>query len=488
MKKAGILLPVASLNGTHAVGDFGKTAYKFVDIIKNSGFDMWQILPLNPLGYGNSPYQPYSSYAGDEIYISLDMLFEEKLLDKKVPALSQTQKINYNFVRKFKAKYLKAAFENFNKKNMSKDASYKEFLKFDFVFDYAVYITFKKMNGLKSWNLWRSDMKSWIMDKKLNIKKYEKDIEYEIFVQYVFYTQWMKLKNYANKNGIKIVGDIPFYVGLDSLDVWQNRQYFQLTKFDNPKFIAGVPPDSFSNTGQRWGNPIYDWDKIKQDDFSFWIKRLSYNSKLYDIIRLDHFRAFDTYWRIDAKNKTALKGKWLLAPGYELFDKIKSEMNDTEFIAEDLGEIRKEVLKLRDHYNLKGMVIIQYDLNPRKRKHYIKCSENSVCYTGTHDNQTLMGWFGELNEKKQRDILRLFARLGINNGEIHDDFFEFAMRCKSEYVIIPVQDILGLGDEARINTPSTLNDTNWSYKLTSLKPLMEKQDFLKKIISQNRIE
>lgn len=485
MKKAGILLPLQSLNGENGIGDFGKSAFDFIDIIKKSGFDMWQILPLNPLGYGNSPYQPYSSFAGDEIYISLDLLYEDGLLEKKAEKIEQKERIDYNFVRKFKEKYLKIAYENFKKTKENQTKAYEDFLKFDFVYNYGVFITLKKENDLRSWNEWPDEMKNWIVDKKFDLTPYEDKINYEIFVQYIFYKQWMKLKAYANENNIKIVGDIPFYVGLDSLDVWENQKYFEITKEGNPKLIAGVPPDNFSATGQRWGNPIYNWEKIKEDDFSFWINRLAYNGKLYDIVRLDHFRAFDTYWVIDSKNETAIEGEWLFAPGYELFEKIKKDLKDVEFIAEDLGEIRPEVFELRDYFNLKGMVIIQTDIRATE-KNYIYAPENSICYTGTHDNKTIMDWFEDLSEDEKENINKLFQKIGIRNENIYDNFFEFAVRCDSEYVIIPLQDILGLGKEARINTPATLDEKNWSYKFKSMEKLKEKEEFLKEIIEKNR--
>lgn len=485
MKKAGILLPLQSLNGENGIGDFGKAAFDFIDIIKKSGFDMWQILPLNPLGYGNSPYQPYSSFAGDEIYISLDLLYEDGLLEKRAEKIEQKERIDYNFVRKFKEKYLKIAYENFKKTKENQTKAYEDFLKFDFVYNYGVFITLKKENNLRSWNEWPDEMKNWIVDKKFDLTDYEDKINYEIFVQYIFYKQWMKLKAYANENNIKIVGDIPFYVGLDSLDVWENQKYFEITKDGNPKLIAGVPPDNFSATGQRWGNPIYNWEKIKEDDFSFWINRLAYNGKLYDIVRLDHFRAFDTYWVIDSKNETAIEGEWLFAPGYELFEKIKKDLKDVEFIAEDLGEIRPEVFELRDYFNLKGMVIIQTDIRATE-KNYIYAPENSICYTGTHDNKTIMDWFEDLSEEEKENINKLFQKIGIRNENIYDNFFEFAIRCDSEYVIIPLQDILGLGKEARINTPATLDEKNWSYKFKSMEKLKEKEEFLKEIIEKNR--
>lgn len=485
MKKAGILWPLASLNGSHGIGDFGKASYDFIDISKKAGFDMWQILPLNPLGFGNSPYQPYSSYAGDEIYISLDMLYDDGLLEEKVAHLEQKDRVDYNYVRDFKGKYLKKAYLKFKEKDLENSEAYEKFLVFDFVYDYAVFLTFKKANNLISWNEWPREQKNWIIDKKLDLKAFEDQINYEIFIQYTFFDQWMKLKSYANKNGIKIIGDVPFYVGLDSLDVWQNQKYFEITEEGKPLLIAGVPPDAFSDKGQRWGNPIYKWSEIEKDDFKFWIDRLRYNAKLYDIVRLDHFRAFDTYWQIDAKNDTAIIGEWIPAPGYKLFDIIEKELKDVEFIAEDLGTMMPGVYKLRDHYDLKGMVIIQENLRPWEN-HFIEATANSAAYPGTHDNKTLFQWYGELDKTQQESIKDYFKTLGINHGDIREDFFDYVMGMESEYVIISLADILGIGQEARINEPATLSDKNWSFKLKNLDEYKEKADFLNQTISHNK--
>ena len=485
MKKAGILWPLASLNGSHGIGDFGKASYDFIDISKKAGFDMWQILPLNPLGFGNSPYQPYSSYAGDEIYISLDMLYDDGLLEEKVAHLEKKDRVDYNYVRDFKGKYLKKAYLKFKEKNLENSEAYKKFLEFDFVYDYAVFLTLKKANKLIAWNEWPSEQKNWIIDKKLDLKAFEEQINYEIFIQYTFFDQWMKLKSYANKNGIKIIGDVPFYVGLDSLDVWQNQKYFEITEEGKPILIAGVPPDAFSDKGQRWGNPIYKWNEIEKDDFKFWIDRLRYNAKLYDIVRLDHFRAFDTYWQIDAKNDTAIIGEWIPAPGYKLFDIIEKELKDVEFIAEDLGTMMPGVYKLRDHYDLKGMVIIQENLRPWEN-HFIETTANSAAYPGTHDNKTLFQWYGELDKTQQESIKDYFKTLGINHGDIREDFFDYVMGMESEYVIISLADILGIGQEARINEPATLSDKNWSFKLKNLDEYKEKADFLNQTISHNK--
>lgn len=483
MRLSGILLGISSLNSKYGIGDFGKEAYEFVDIIAEIGFKIWQILPLNPLGYGNSPYQPYSSYAGDEIYISPELLYEQGLLKKKPKTIKDTNKIDYEKVRKLKGEILKEAFKNFKK-----DKDYEEFLKFDFVYNYAVFLTFKKKNNLNSWNTWESDMKSWIKDKKLDLSPYKQDIDYEIFVQYIFYKQWIKLKQYANSKGLKIMGDIPIYVGLDSLDVWENQKAFLLNKNGNPKFIAGVPPDYFSKNGQRWGNPIYDWDYLKDNNYNFWIKRLEYNSKLYDILRIDHFRAFDTYWKVNAKNKTAKKGEWVEAPGYELFDLIKKELPALEIVVEDLGDLRKEVLELRDAYDLKGMKILQFGFDPNETNNDFADKKNMIIYTGTHDNQTVVGFYNSQDSKTQKHITKIFKENKYDYKNIANGFLEMAFNSIADYAIVPLQDILGLDDSARINTPGTLDNINWSYKFTTMQGLKDKGAYINKLLKQtNRI-
>ena len=286
---AGILMPVSALPSDEGIGTLGKAAYRFIDIMQEMGMSIWQILPLNPLGYGNSPYQPFSSFAGDSLYIDLEFLFEEGLLDEKpAPFPKKSNKISYDLVREYKEPFLKKAYASFKKK-AEKASSYTEFCKMDWVRPYAVFFVLKKANQMRCWNEWPKEQQNWILDKKLDLTPYEEEIDYQIFLQYLFYVQWNALKDYANGKGILIMGDIPFYVGIDSLDVWQAREDFLLDKDGHPRFIAGVPPDYFSATGQRWGNPIYDWEHLKENHFRFWMDRLSYSSKLYDIFRIDHF-------------------------------------------------------------------------------------------------------------------------------------------------------------------------------------------------------
>ena len=486
MRLSGVLLPVSALPSDYGVGDFGKEAYKFIDISCEMGFKIWQILPLNPLGYGNSPYQPYSSFAGDDIYISPQLLSEDGLLDKDIEKIKISDKIDYENVRRFKGKLLKKAYKKFKEKKLYEKEDYKKFLNFEFVYNYAVFLTLKKQNNMQSWNTWPKDMKNWIKDKKLDLTKYEDDINYEIFVQYIFYTQWMNIKKYANKKGIKIMGDIPIYVGLDSLDVWENQKAFLLNRTGSPKFIAGVPPDYFSKTGQRWGNPIYDWDYIKEHNYDFWINRISYNAQLYDIIRIDHFRGFDTYWKINAKNKTAMKGEWVEAPGHELFTLISKKFKNLEIVAEDLGDLRKEVIKLRDDFNLKGMKIIQFTFDPNETNNDFEDRKNMIIYTGTHDNQTVMGFYNDKDENTKYEIKEYFKKHNYDTKDIHKGFLQMCMESIADYAIVPVQDIIGLDDKSRLNTPGTLGEHNWSFKLKDFDEYENNISYIKTLLKKTK--
>ncbi|WP_250277634.1 4-alpha-glucanotransferase [[Clostridium] colinum] len=463
-RKAGVLMPIFSLPSKQYVGDFGKEAYKFVDIIKKAKFKVWQILPLNPIGYGNSPYQPYSSYAGEEIYISIEKLKEMQLVENIERIDYKEEKVDYEKARIFKQKYFKEAFSTMNEKGIFKD----EFLKFKeenkWAKTYATFITLKKNNNLKCWIEWNEQDKKWI-DTKEELNNLKDSIEYENFVQFLFYKQWFELKKYANDNGIEILGDIPIYVGIDSVDVWENKENFLLDEKGNPTFIAGVPPDYFSKTGQRWGNPIYNWDYLEKDGFKFWIDRLNWNKKIYDIIRIDHFRAFDTYWKIPSSCETAIEGEWVEAPGYALFDKIFETMPDIKIVVEDLGELRPQVLELRDYYKLSGMKILQFELNPKETNNDFKETEKTILYTGTHDNQTLKGAYNSFDKEDQENIKKMFDTYDGDN--IIDKMIYRCLDSVSNLVVIPIQDILNLDDEARINTPSTIGSPNWQWKLNN---------------------
>ena len=314
-------MPVSALPSTTGVGELGRASYQWIDIMKENGVKIWQILPLHRVGYGNSPYQPYSSCAGDELYISLDLLYDAGLLDKKPDTFRENAKsVDYTAVRAFKENYLREAFKKFLVKNGNEEPTYKDFISQEWVYTYGVFRALKLRNKGACWNEWKTEDKDWPNNRKPLTKDVEEEVRYQCFLQYIFFTQWMNVKKYANESGIEIMGDVPFYVGLDSVDVWSGRENFLLDTDGRPVFIAGVPPDYFSVTGQRWGNPIYDWEYLKKNGYKFWVDRIGYSNKLFDIIRIDHFRAFDTFWKIPASCPTAVDGEWIEAPGYEVID------------------------------------------------------------------------------------------------------------------------------------------------------------------------
>lgn len=462
---AGVLLPVASLPSPDGVGSFGKAAYEFIDFLAETGFRMWQVLPLNPLGFGNSPYQPYSSYAGDELYIDLALLEADGYLTGGRENLPNTGRVDYAAARSHKLPYLEAAFAAFEAQSREK-ADFEAFCAQSWVYSYAVFITLKKHNGMRCWNEWEEAQRDWPLKREFDVTPFARQIRFEMFLQYEFYKQWTALKRYAGEKGVYMVGDVPFYVGLDSLDAWQDRDMFLLDPKGNPTFIAGVPPDYFSATGQRWGNPIYNWAHMEETGFRFWIDRLRYSARLYDMIRIDHFRAFDTYWKIPASCQTAIEGEWIEAPGYAFFDKLLEELPDIWLVAEDLGDLRPQVLALRDAYDLPGMCVAQFTLPEGAES-----AKNQVIYTGTHDNQTVLGWYEAL-EDATREKLELFLEpYGADDASIVSQMLGYVFGSISDYAIVPLADLLELDDAARLNTPGTVGSPNWEWRLTSLTPL-----------------
>ncbi|AEB27453.1 4-alpha-glucanotransferase (amylomaltase) [Francisella cf. novicida Fx1] len=473
MTKAGLLLAISSLPSRFGIGDLGKSAYEFVDILKQAGTRIWQVLPLTPLGFGNSPYQSSSSFAGDEIYISLEKLADYGLLEeaslKKLNANSK--KVEYELVRNFKDNYLEEAFNNFQSSKDKFGQEYNDFItQNSWVKNYAIFKAFRKVNNNQAWSFWPAEYKNWVKEKAIELDQFQREIDYQIFLQFIFYKQWFELREYANKNNIEIMGDLPIYLGFDSADVWEHQEIFLLDENQNPSFVAGVPPDFFSETGQLWGNPLYDWDKLKETNFDFWIDRLNGNFKLFDIVRIDHFRAFDTYWKIPAGEKTAINGEWVEAPGYEFFDTVYKRIPDANIIAEDLGDLRDEVFELRDHYNLKGMKVFPFHFD-LKTARFID-DANIIAYSGTHDNNTLKGWyFDELN-RYQRKLLKRYFK--ANDKNIFSKIIKYLLSCEAEYVILPVQDVLELDGTARLNTPGTVGSPNWQWKLSSFDALKGK--------------
>ena len=486
MRRAGILNAISSLPGSYGVGDFGKDAYKFVDILVENCITLWQILPLHPLGYGNSPYQPYSSYAGDEIYISVSELIDINLIAEHdvTDSLVINNRCDFDKCRIIKDKYLKLAYNN----HFSDAQLVAEFYVFknetDWLDGYAKFISFKKINNNVSWSDWSYKEKTYINHPYELDEELLTSIDYEKFVQFIFFKQWSKLKCYANEKGIEIMGDMPIYVGYDSADVYQDQKSFLLDDDGRPTFIAGVPPDFFSADGQRWGNPIYDWNYLEQNNFEFWIKRLKWANKIYDITRIDHFRAFDTYWKIRSSCSTARDGEWVEAPGYKLFDMIYQEIPKIRIVAEDLGDLRKEVLELRDHYNLSGMKIIQFSLDLNDHNYNLEDKTNIIVYSGTHDNATNKGWYQSLEPIEKYKLKKILK--GFDGHNAVQRINHLCVSSNADLVILPTQDILEYDNNSRMNIPGTIGGINWQYKLKSIAELNKKITNYKNLIIKEK--
>lgn len=469
MRTGGILLPVSGIPSRYGIGTFSREAYEFVDFLEKAGQTYWQILPLGPTGYGDSPYQSFSTFAGNPYYIDLEQLIEEGLLRRedceKCDFGDNEAYVDYEKIYLSRFRILYKAFEN---SNIEKNEEFHQFAadNADWLPDYALYMAIKdSLDGI-SWSEWDEDIKT---RKSAALKKYQKELKEQIlfyeFQQFLFQRQWMKLKRYANQKGIRIIGDIPIYVAFDSADTWSNPGLFRLDNSCTPIAVAGCPPDAFSATGQLWGNPLYRWDYHKATGYEWWMKRIAHCYELYDVVRIDHFRGFDEYYAIPYGNVTAEHGKWEKGPGYDLFRVMKEKLGDKAVIAEDLGFLTPSVIKLVKRTGYPGMKILQFAFDSREESDYLPHNyvRNSVVYTGTHDNDTTLGW---LHTMKRKD--RSFAKryLGIrSNRDIQWEFIRAALSSVSDTAIIPMQDYLGLGSEARINTPSTLGD-NWKWRMT----------------------
>lgn len=487
MRASGVLLPVSSLPSAYGIGSFSKEAYEFVDQLKAGGQKYWQILPLGPTGYGDSPYQSFSTYAGNPYYIDLETLMEDGLLTKEECDAcdfgDNPSYIDYEKIYNQRFPILKNAFARF-----VEDEEFREFVKENefWLEDYSLYMAIKNsLNGI-SWSQWEDDLKC-RDTQALEQKKQElaDEVQFIRFQQYEFTKQWQKLKTYANEQGIFIIGDIPIYVAFDSADAWANPELFQFDENSEPTAVAGCPPDAFSATGQLWGNPLYKWDYHAETGFAWWIQRLKYCFKLYDVVRVDHFRGFDEYYAIPYGNETAEFGAWQKGPGIDLFHAVKNALGDVNIIAEDLGYLTDSVLKLLQDTGYPGMKVLQFAFDSREESDYLphNYNKNCVVYTGTHDNDTILGW---LDEMAPEDVA--FAQKYMNNKnstaeEIPWDFIRLAMASVADLAIIPVQDYLGLGTEARINKPSTLG-YNWKWRL---KPGQLQEDVLEKMYDMTKL-
>ena len=469
-RKSGILLPVTSLSSRHGIGCFSKEAYAFVDFLKEAGQSYWQVLPLCPTGYGDSPYQSFSTFAGNPYLIDLEELVERKWLGKnecaKVDWGSDKEKTDYEKVYNNRFKLLKKAYK---KSNITNDKEYKNFVKKNafWLEDYALFMAIKEKNKGLSYSEWDEDIRQHKKKAVDNIKKdptVKDEAECVRFIQYLFFEQWGKLKKYANENGIEIIGDLPIYVAFDSADSWSHPELFQFDEKGFPVAVAGCPPDYFSVTGQLWGNPLYKWDYHLKTDFEWWIKRLEFSFELYDVVRIDHFRGFEAYYSIPYGNPTAEFGHWEKGPGYELFKVMKEKLGEKNIIAEDLGYLTAGVKRLVKRTGYPGMKILEFAFDSAEDNDYLphNYDNNCVVYTGTHDNDTVIGWFKSLRKKDQSFTKEY---LGIkNSGNIAYELIRLALSSVADTAIIPMQDYLELGSEARINTPSTLGD-NWNWRM-----------------------
>ena len=460
---SGILLAVSSLPARYGIGSFGAQAYKFIDFLRESNQTFWQILPICPLGEKNSPYKSSCTFAGEILYIDIDFLVRDGLLKKEdIPEFDFQQNVDYSAVRNFKIPLLKKAAKNFDTDNKN----YKSFLnehKF-WLDDYAMLETALDVYNTKSIvNLpdgFKYKLPEFINDFKL---RYKSEISFYKTVQYFFFCQYYELKRYANQNGIKIIGDIPFYVSLDSADVWGNPDDFLLDHNFKATAVAGVPPDMFSKSGQLWGNPIYNWQNMRENEYRWWMSRLSFCLDMYDIVRIDHFRAFANYYQIPS-GKSATEGRWFTGEGVRFWDKVRENLGEVNIIAEDLGgEDDAAVIELLKHTDFPNMKILQFGFTGDTENVFLPQNYpyNCVCYTGTHDNDTSLGWYNKASTKERV----IFNTLIRNNANcVSHDMIRALSKSKSMLCIIPMQDVLCLDSAARMNTPGT-TDSNWRWRM-----------------------
>ncbi|HEV7902296.1 MAG TPA: 4-alpha-glucanotransferase [Pyrinomonadaceae bacterium] len=482
-RSSGILLHPTSLPGSYGVGDLGGAAYEFIDFLAASGQSLWQVLPLGPTGYGDSPYQSFSAFAGNTLLVSPERLLGENLLDKRDLANApkfDAERVDFGAAIEFKNKLLRRAFENFrHTTDTSLRGSFETFSQHEALWldDYALYRAMKDARGGVAWNKWERPMlKREPHALALAREGLREQIDAHKFYQFLFFKQWHALKKYANERGIQIVGDIPIFVAHDSADVWTNPHLFKLNEDGSPRVVAGVPPDYFSATGQLWGNPLYDWERLQAEDFRWWIARVRSMLHTVDILRIDHFRGFAASWEIPGGDKTAERGRWVNAPGRELFTAIRRELGDVPILAEDLGVITPDVEALRDDFNFPGMRILQFAFGADSKNIDLPHNyhRNVAVYTGTHDNDTTVGWFksaagaGSTRKPEQIERERKFCLDYLNSDgqEIHWDFIRAVLASVGNIAIIPLQDVLGLGNDARMNLPNSTNG-NWSWRYTT---------------------
>ena len=468
MRSCGILMHISSLPSPYGIGTFGAEAEAFVDWLKSAGQKYWQVLPVGPTGYGDSPYQSFLTFAGNPLLIDLDELVRSGLITKEECTSADYGAdptfVDFDKVNSTKMALLRKAYEAFEE-----DAGYVAFERAEkeWLEDYALFMAIKEENDKVSWTKWDKALR-FRESKAMETAKerLQKEVGFWKFIQYIFFTQWDRLKSYANKNGIQIIGDIPIYVSPDSADVWANTELFLMDSDLNPKSVAGVPPDYFSATGQLWGNPLYDWAKMKEEKYAWWISRIAKAAQLYDIVRIDHFRAFDTYWAVPFGETTAVNGKWEQGPGMDLWNEVKDKLKDVSIIAEDLGDIFDSVKELLKASGFPGMRVLQFGFNPESNDNDHlphNYPNNSVVYTGTHDNSTVMGWYKGADVKSRAMCRRYLKPLPFE--KLNKAFIRELYKSGAGLAIVPMQDVIGLDDRARMNIPSTLGG-NWKWRAT----------------------
>lgn len=468
MRASGILMPLSSLPSDYGIGTMGKAAYDFIDFLEKAGQKLWQMLPVNPTSFGDSPYQSFSTFAGNPYFIDLELLCIDGLLKKEDYADLEwgpdEEKVDYSRIFALRFPVLKKAYNTFVK------APPKQFAEFEekngsWLEDYAIYMALKKAHWDHSWTEWEEPLRQ---REPKAMARWKKDLEKEIgfwkFIQYEFDVQWKRLKEYANEKGVKLIGDIPIYVALDSADVWANPDMFLLDEKLQPVVVAGCPPDYFSATGQLWGNPIYHWEAIRDDGYRWWVARIEAALNRYDMVRIDHFRGFESFWAIPAGDETAENGEWRKGPGMELFDCVNARLGGASIIAEDLGLITDPVRELLKESGYPGMKVLQFAFNAGENSDYLphNYGKNCICYTGTHDNDTLAGWFDTLS-KADREYVMEYTR-SQTEDECLWNLIALAWASTAEIAITQMQDFLGLGSEARMNTPSTPSG-NWVWRM-----------------------
>ena len=486
MRCSGILMHISSLPGPYGVGTMGKNAFRFVDFLEDAGQSVWQILPLTPTGYGDSPYQSCSTFAGNHYLIDLEALVKEKLLKKEELSSirwswSET-KADFGLLYNNRLNVLRKAYDRFAAQE-ELDAFCAE--NAGWLPDFALFMALKDRFGGKPWYQWDKALK-FRDSKAIETARQElkEEIRFFCFVQYLFYKQWNALRTYAHGKGIRIIGDVPIYVPYDSVEVWKDTQLFQLDEKLDPVSVAGCPPDAFSADGQLWGNPLYRWDVMAEDGFAWWIRRLAAAGELYDIVRMDHFRGLEAYWSIPYGDATAKGGKWIKGPGMDFVNAVKKGLPELNMIAEDLGFLTQEVLDLRDASGYPGMKVLEFAFESREPSDYLPHTyeSNTVCYTGTHDNMTMRQWFETATDEAVEyatEYMNLTEKEGLVWGVIRTAYASVSDLC-----VIQMQDLLNLGAQARMNFPGTLSDANWTWRADDA---FMSEDLAKKILNMTKL-